>query len=71
MISIHKASKSRSTRRTGSKKARYKIDNWRNYNESLVKRGSITIWISEEDISAWKPDGPKKGGGQLQYRWSN
>ena len=47
--------------------ARYKIRNWHDYNESLVKRGSITLWISEEDISAWKPDASKKRGGQLQY----
>ena len=41
--------------------------NWHDYNESLVQRGSITLWISEEDIGAWKPGGPRKRGGQFQY----
>ena len=67
MIRLNQASKSGSTRRTNSKKARYKLGNWHEYNESLVKRGSITLWISEEDISAWKPGDSKKRGGQFQY----
>ena len=29
--------------------------------------GSITLLISEEDIGAWKPGGPRKRGGQFQY----
>ena len=45
----------------------YRIRNWHDYNESLVQRGSITLWTSEEDIRAWKPDGPRKRGGQVQY----
>jgi hypothetical protein len=43
------------------------VRNWPEYNESLVKRGSINLWINEEDIGAWKPDAPRKRGGQLQY----
>ena len=31
------------------------------------QRGSIILWTSEEDIRAWKPDGPRKRGGQVQY----
>ena len=67
MIRVNQSSKSRSTRRTNSKKARYKIRNWSEYNDSLVKRGSITLWISEEDIGSWKPEAQQKRGGQLQY----
>jgi len=67
MMRLNQGSRSGSTRRNNSKKARYKLDNWHEYNESLVKRGSITLWISEEDISAWKPDDSKKRGGQFQY----
>ena len=44
-----------------------RIRNWREYNDSLVKRGSITLWISAEGIEAWKPSGPKKRGGQPRY----
>ena len=35
-------------------KAKYRLRNWKNYNESLVKRGSLTVWFSEDVISAWK-----------------
>ena len=61
------ASKARPKKRTTTRKCQYRIRNWPDYNESLVQRGSITLWISEEDIGAWKPDGPRKRGGQFQY----
>ena len=67
MIRINKASKARVTRRTACKKARYRLGNWSEYNESLVKRGSITLWISEEDMGAWTPERPKNRGGQVRY----
>jgi hypothetical protein len=34
--------------------ASYKIKNWREYNESLVQRGSITFWFDEEVTENWK-----------------
>lgn len=34
--------------------ASYKITNWRQYNESLVKRGSITFWFDDEVVQNWK-----------------
>ena len=67
MIRKHQTSKTSSPRDKTAKKARYKIRNWREYNESLVNRGSLTLWISEEDIEGWKPSGPKKRGGQVRY----
>jgi hypothetical protein len=67
MIRTNQASTPRKSRHTKSKKARYRVRNWREYNDSLVKRGSITLWISEEDIGSWKPDNTGKRGGQLQY----
>jgi IS5 family transposase len=32
---------------------KYRLRNWKQYNESLVKRGSLTIWFSEDVVSAW------------------
>jgi hypothetical protein len=32
---------------------RYKIKNWAEYNRSLIQRGSINIWFSEESIKNW------------------
>lgn len=32
----------------------YRIKNWSQYNKSLVQRGSINFWFSEESIKKWK-----------------
>lgn len=34
-------------------KQRYKIRNWKEYNEALVNRGSLTFWFDEDVIAAW------------------
>jgi len=48
-------------------KMKYRIENWREYNASLVKRGAITVWIATDDVNAWKPAQTGKRGGQFQY----
>ena len=35
------------------KKDKYRIRNWRQYNQSLVNRGSISFWFDEHAISKW------------------
>ena len=35
------------------KKQTYKIRNWKEYNQALVNRGSLTYWFDEEVINAW------------------
>lgn len=54
---------------TQPKKATYRIRNWTEYNRSLVKRGSITLWIDEEVLAHWHPEPAEKRrrGGQVQY----
>lgn len=32
----------------------YRIKNWSQYNKSLIQRGSINFWFSEESIKKWK-----------------
>jgi hypothetical protein len=34
-------------------KAKYKISNSREYDQSLKNRGSLTIWFAEESIAGW------------------
>lgn len=34
----------------------YKITNWREYNDSLVNRGDITVWFDEDVIDQWEHD---------------
>jgi len=38
---------------TSSKRA-YKITNWAKYNESLVRRGDITMWFDADVIDEWE-----------------
>lgn len=53
----------------GAQKATYRVRNWAAYNNSLVERGSLTVWISDEVIERWKPmpEGPRQRGGQMEY----
>lgn len=43
-------------------KAHYRVRNWAEYNKSLEKRGSLTVWVSEEAIKAWTD--PEQSGAQ-------
>jgi hypothetical protein len=36
------------------RKLTYKITNWKQYNESLVERGSITVWFSDDVLASWE-----------------
>ena len=38
------------------KKKKYKVVNWKEYNQALVDRGDFTLWISEEVIEQWRHD---------------
>jgi hypothetical protein len=51
------------------KKTVYRVANWAAYNASLVQRGALTLWISDEVVAGWKPEpsGPRQRGGQVQY----
>lgn len=51
-----------------AKKAKYKIENWSEYDNALVNRGDITIWFAEDYVMQnWsvKPSG--KRGAPLVY----
>lgn len=47
-----------------SKKKRYRIRNWKDYNKALVKRGSLTLWFDEVSIKKWHKAEKKKGRGR-------
>ena len=45
-----------------------RITNWREYNESLVNRGDVTIWFSEDAIKSWQhPNQDTKVGRPFVY----
>jgi len=47
----------------GTRKGTYKIRNWNTYNESLVQRGSVTFWFSEDVIRQWHHANPRPDRG--------
>ena len=40
-------------RRHKFSKARYRVTNWPDYDAALVRRGELTVWLTEEVIAAW------------------
>jgi DDE family transposase len=41
-------------RRRQFPKARYRVSNWREYDQALQERGSLTLWVTPEAIAAWQ-----------------
>jgi hypothetical protein len=56
----HKAARSRP-------KTLYRVRNWKEYDQALVQRGSITIWLSDDLEKNWKYAGEKQRGSQYEY----
>ena len=51
---------------TTSKKT-YHVTNWKEYNQSLVNRGSITLWLDENAVTHWIMPKKKKRGRPFLY----
>ena len=52
-----------------TKQVSYRVRNWTKYNQSLVSRGSMSVWIDGEVIATWQPEpkGKRQRGGQTRY----
>jgi hypothetical protein len=48
-------------------KTLYRVKNWSAYDQALVERGSITLWISEDFAKTWLYAGEKQRGSQFDY----
>ena len=48
-------------------KTKYRVANWPAYNQTLVRRGDVTVWVSSEAIVAWTPRRSGRRGGQRRY----
>ena len=48
-------------------KKKYKVTNWKEYEQSLCNRGSLTLWISPSVIKSWKPCTTKRRGGPQRF----
>lgn len=47
-------------------KKQYRVRNWKEYNENLVKRGNITLWFEESAIKKWHQTSKIKEKGRPQ-----
>jgi len=48
-------------------KTNYRVANWPEYERGLVQRGDVTVWLSPEAVSAWKPARDGRRGGQPKF----
>jgi hypothetical protein len=48
-------------------KARYQVTNWPDYDAALVRRGELTVWLTDEAIAAWHAPATGERGGQPIY----
>jgi hypothetical protein len=48
-------------------KQRHRVTNWAEYDAALRQRGSLTVWFSEEAITAWRAEPRTTRGGQPHY----
>src|SRR5271170_3643471 len=47
--------------------ARYRVTNWPEYDAALIRRGSLTVWFTEEAVAAWHASPTGERGGQPTY----
>src|SRR3954467_4044049 len=53
--------------RKATPKPVYRIRNWKQYNDALVNRGSLTLWVDQAALQAWRYQGPARRGAQFDY----
>src|SRR5258706_13015646 len=49
------------------RKTRYHIRNWAAYDRALVRRGALTVWLTDEAQAMWRYSGPARRGAQPDY----
>jgi hypothetical protein len=55
------------TKLSSRPKTLYRVKNWSEYEKTLVQRGSITFWLSEDFEKIWMYAGETQHGSQLDY----
>ena len=48
-------------------KTQYLVKNWAKYDNALVQRGDITLWLGDDAVRNWSPGGRKRRGGQRRF----
>src|SRR5215212_7517163 len=47
--------------------ARYRVQNWPEYDRALQRRGDLTVWVTPEAIAAWCPPRTGRRGRPRDY----
>ena len=48
-------------------KARYRLTNWPAYNQALIQRGRLQLWLDEQTIQNWYYSGERRRGAAYRY----
>jgi hypothetical protein len=48
-------------------RARYRVQNWPEYDRALQQRGSLTVWVTAEALAAWQPPPTGQRGRPRDY----
>ena len=48
-------------------KTKYHVGNWPEYEQALVRRGDVTLWLSAEAMDAWRPAPSGRPGGPRKF----
>ena len=48
-------------------RARYRVQNWPEYDRALQQRGSLTVWVTPEALAAWQPPRTGRRGRPRDY----
>jgi len=49
---------------TNKRRRQYRVRNWRDYNSALVRRGSLTLWVEQRAVGAWREQRARVGRGR-------
>ena len=50
-----------------SRNPKYRVKNWKEYEQSLRNRGNLTLWLSPKAIKSWKSNPSGQRGRQQKY----
>lgn len=54
-------------RRAKISRQKHRVTNWPDFNESLRRRGDLTVWISDDALGLWAAPRRTTRGGQPSY----
>ena len=48
-------------------KTKYRVENWSAYEQALVQRGDVTLWLSADATDAWRPSPSGRPGAPRKF----